>query len=209
MQVVTYMAPMSATGPRTDERILDAALRVFEEVGFRGATTRRIADEAGVNEVTLFRHFGTKDELLLAALRRGEETAPRAVLPERPVEPWSEITTWARVHLGRLLRWRVLMRTSLCEGEAHPRICESASHGPMRTHSELSHYLERLHAEGLASADWNPRVAASLLMGALFAEAMAGDVMPDRHDHDPDQVATAFAQLFLTGIGAVRPEPSP
>ena len=38
------------------DKILLAAVTVFAEVGFRGATTRRIAQEAGVNEITLFRH---------------------------------------------------------------------------------------------------------------------------------------------------------
>jgi AcrR family transcriptional regulator len=50
------------------ERILDAAARVYSKHGFRGATTRLIAAEAGVNEVTLFRTFGSKGALLEAVL---------------------------------------------------------------------------------------------------------------------------------------------
>src|ERR1700731_1872310 len=46
------------------QRILDAPERVFSRDGFQGATTREIAREAGVNEVTLFRHFRTRDDLL-------------------------------------------------------------------------------------------------------------------------------------------------
>ena len=42
------------------EALLKSATKVFAEVGSRGATTRRIAQEAGVNEVTLFRHFQSK-----------------------------------------------------------------------------------------------------------------------------------------------------
>jgi AcrR family transcriptional regulator len=62
-------------------RLLEAALRVFEEVGSRGATTRRIAAEAGVNEVTLFRLFGSKAALLSAALHASMGQAPPASLP--------------------------------------------------------------------------------------------------------------------------------
>ncbi len=51
------------------EALLDAAIKVFGEAGLRGATTRRIAQVADVNEVTLFRHFRSKDELLQEALR--------------------------------------------------------------------------------------------------------------------------------------------
>ncbi len=57
-------------GTSTHDSILDAALKVFAEKGYRGATTRLIAQEADVNEVTLFRHFGSKEGLLRALARR-------------------------------------------------------------------------------------------------------------------------------------------
>ncbi len=62
-------------------------MRVFAESGFRGATTRRIAEAAGVNEVTLFRQFKSKTALIneaaeLYARRRSEEA-----LPQQPVSP--------------------------------------------------------------------------------------------------------------------------
>jgi AcrR family transcriptional regulator len=44
----------------TRKRILVAAQKVFSRDGFQGATTREIAREAGVNEVTIFRHFHTR-----------------------------------------------------------------------------------------------------------------------------------------------------
>jgi len=47
----------------TKEKIIRAALKVFSEEGYKGATTRNIASRAGVNESTLFRIFGTKDAL--------------------------------------------------------------------------------------------------------------------------------------------------
>ena len=50
------------------ERLIAAAIRVFEREGLRGATTREIAREAEVNEVTLFRHFQNKDGLLAAVM---------------------------------------------------------------------------------------------------------------------------------------------
>lgn len=52
-----------STAEQTRGRILEAAMKVFGSKGYTGATTRAIAIEAGVNEVTLFRHFGTKENL--------------------------------------------------------------------------------------------------------------------------------------------------
>ncbi|MGH7689527.1 MAG: helix-turn-helix domain-containing protein, partial [Gemmatimonadaceae bacterium] len=78
------------------DRILEAATRVYALHGYRGATTRLIANEAGVNEVTLFRTFGSKDSLF-KELARGQADA--AVVPElsaAPVNPDRELTRWCR-----------------------------------------------------------------------------------------------------------------
>jgi len=56
-----------------DDRILDAAARVFTEVGFHNASMERIADAAGVSRVTLHRRGVTKDASLGALVARGTE----------------------------------------------------------------------------------------------------------------------------------------
>jgi AcrR family transcriptional regulator len=52
------------------EEVLDAAVRVFARESFRGAGTAEIAREAGIAEPTIYRHFSSKRDLYLAALRR-------------------------------------------------------------------------------------------------------------------------------------------
>lgn len=52
----------------TGRAIIDAARKLFGEKGYKGVTTREIARIAGINEVTLFRHFGTKENLFDAVL---------------------------------------------------------------------------------------------------------------------------------------------
>lgn len=54
--------------PVSDARMFDAALTVLAQQGYAGATTRKIAAAAGVNEATLFRRFGDKRQLILAAI---------------------------------------------------------------------------------------------------------------------------------------------
>src|SRR3982751_4135833 len=55
-------------GDERREQILDVAMRVFSERGFRGTTTKEIATAAGVSEAMVFRHFATKQELYSAIL---------------------------------------------------------------------------------------------------------------------------------------------
>jgi AcrR family transcriptional regulator len=49
-------------------QIVDVAIRLFSEKGFRGTTTKEIALAAGVNEAIIFRHFATKKDLYSAIL---------------------------------------------------------------------------------------------------------------------------------------------
>jgi AcrR family transcriptional regulator len=64
MPLNTGRTIVSETHQPTRERILEAALRLFSEKGYLGATTKDIAAESGIAEVTLFRHFETKEKLL-------------------------------------------------------------------------------------------------------------------------------------------------
>lgn len=54
----------------TSEKLLLAAIELMAEKGYESTTTKEIAVAAGVNEVTLFRHFGSKQKLLEAAFDR-------------------------------------------------------------------------------------------------------------------------------------------
>lgn len=50
----------------TSEKIMKVALKLFSEQGYYPTTTKQIAEEAGVNELTIFRHFGSKSNLFQA-----------------------------------------------------------------------------------------------------------------------------------------------
>lgn len=54
--------------PEKEQRILEAAIRIFSEKGFSAATTNEIAKNAGVAEGTIFRYFKTKKDILRGIL---------------------------------------------------------------------------------------------------------------------------------------------
>src|ERR1700736_3245002 len=62
---------ISSCADKTRQRLLDAATETLNRRGIQAATTREIARRAGVHEVTLFRHFKSKEQLLRAILQRG------------------------------------------------------------------------------------------------------------------------------------------
>src|SRR5690242_16699635 len=57
------------------EQIIEVAVRLFSQKGFRGATTKEIAAAAGVNEAIIFRHFATKSDLYAAIIDRKANSA--------------------------------------------------------------------------------------------------------------------------------------
>jgi TetR/AcrR family transcriptional regulator len=70
---VTRRAPSRLSAEQRRQQFIDAALHLFSTRGFRGTTTRAIAEAADVSEALLFRHFATKQDLYAAILRTKAE----------------------------------------------------------------------------------------------------------------------------------------
>src|ERR687883_1828091 len=62
------VAPARMAAEDRRPQIVDVAMRLFSERGFRGTTTKEIAQAAGVSEAIIFRHFATKDDLYAAII---------------------------------------------------------------------------------------------------------------------------------------------
>jgi AcrR family transcriptional regulator len=183
------------------DQLLDAAVRLYAEAGYRGATTRRIATAAGVNEITLFRHFGSKDALIREAISRAGSSSVPDLLPDAPREPFRELRDWARAHIGELRQRRVLIRTCMGEIGEHPGIFSPETSSPALAAKALVRYLRRLRDAGLAKAPFDEIAATAMLMGVLFADAMGRDIMRDIYRNDPEQALEQYIRLFLRAIG--------
>jgi AcrR family transcriptional regulator len=184
------------------EALLRAAIKVFAETGTRGATTRRIAQEAAVNEVTLFRHFKSKDELLREAVQYFASRATMPTLPDRPGDPRTELVQWCRHHHRELHKVRALIRRSMGEFDEYPDNCARCMQASVRIADELVSYLTRLRRAGLASGEWDARAAAAMLMGAIFSDALGRDTMPERYPYSMRDAVEKYVDLLLSAIGA-------
>ncbi len=183
------------------EQLLQAALKVYSTSGVRGATTKRIAQEAGVNEVTLFRHFGSKDALLQEALAQQARALFEAELPQPPQDPAVELLAFAHAHYKALWDHRELIRVAMGEFADHPESTHVACQASARFDAELQAYLTSLKSHGLASGDWDPDSAASMLLGTLFSDVMGRDCMPQCYSIPADQAVAHYVSLFLRAIG--------
>lgn len=191
-------------------KILHAAARVYAIHGWRGATTRRIAEEAGVNEVTLFRQFGSKEALLGAAMNECARFECHTSLPSTPVEPQRELLEWASAHHDNLCRMRVFVRQLMSEVEERPDASSCAAHGPSAAAAQLRDYVVTLRRNGWlepmresvdATDPSDVTAAVAMLLGALFADAMSRDMMPELYPLNPQQSVSSYVRLFLRALG--------
>jgi len=183
------------------EEILAAAAQVFAQHGFRGSTTRRIADAAGVNEITIFRQFGSKEVLLREAMKHMTESTGLAALPEIPSDPERELTDWSESFIQHLRLRSSIIRKTMSEIEERPEMSECASFVPTQASNELCRYLVALRKQGRTSEKFDPKTAAAMLMGAIFADAMGRDIMPDVYPQPQAKAAHMYTLLLLRALG--------
>lgn len=185
----------------TRTTILNAAVQVFSQHGFRGSTTRRIADAAAVNEVTIFRYFGSKDALLQEAIRGSDTAVFSKPLPEDPQNPSHELTEWCTAVVNHLHSRSSVIRKCMGEMEERPELSDHASEAPMRATTELSAYFRRLRSNGFTEEEFDPTVASAMLIGALFHDAMGRDMMPDVYPKPASKAPGRYANLILRALG--------
>lgn len=185
------------------ERILQAAARVYAQHGFRGATTRLIAIEAGVNEVSLFRTFGSKAALFEAMMQTHASSVPLPALPEEPNEPEAEITVWCAALLAHMREWRSIIRKSFGELEERPEAAVVMCEGPHCAATALMAYVDRLQAAGWADETADVATAVSMFMSSMFGDAICRDVLPDAFPQPVEAAPAKYVNVFLRAVGAL------
>lgn len=196
----TWM-PLGSGAMDTRTIILNAAVQVFSQHGFRGSTTRRIADAAEVNEVTIFRYFGSKEALLQEAIRGSNANAFSSPLPEEPKDPLKELSDWCTAVINHLHSRSSVIRKCMGEIEERPELSGNATEAPMRATNELCAYFRRLRAKGFTEEEFDPTVASAMLIGSLFHDAMGRDMMPDAYPKPANKSPGKYANLILRALG--------
>lgn len=89
----------SVVAVRPRERIIAAARELFHRHGIRGVGVDTIADAAGTNKMTLYRHFGSKDELILAYVQTVAaegEAMWQEIARDHPGDPRAQLEDWLK-----------------------------------------------------------------------------------------------------------------
>lgn len=150
---------------------MDAARAEFSEKGIESATTRGIAERAGCNEVTIFRHFESKQKLLAAVVQDTSEefAAVCECRGEFSGDPRVDLEKFARVYNGSLERCEGMCRALVGEGHRRPTLCKELVGDVIEPfHRSIACYLNGLKDLGVVRGDLDTMAFAEVFTSSLF-----------------------------------------
>lgn len=163
----------------TKERLLGATMKLVSEKGYLGATTREIAHEAGVSEITLFRHFGSKEKLFVGMLGQYtflphlKELRPR--LDELPYD--EALRTVATRFLLMLKERKSFIKIMFAEVNHYPgKIRKVYNNTIDETRATLADYFASLQKKGMLR-NISPEASARTFMSMLVAYFRSEEIM--------------------------------
>jgi len=187
----------------TSEKILMAAIDLMAEKGYDGTTTKEIAAAAGVNEVTLFRHFGTKRGILEAAFRRYHYAGEMTRLFEQSLtgDLASDLETISRTYHRLMNRNRkLLMIAQRGSGSLPEEVYREAGRHPKVLRDLLTRYLTDMAVRGrIATPDPEMTAIAFMWMnyGAFMSRLQAED---QTHEQTLERFIGESVRLFVKAL---------
>jgi TetR/AcrR family transcriptional regulator len=189
-------------------QILDAALHVIAEHGFRGASIKRIAARAGLRSPALiYWYFRDKDQLLEALLHEIapllDQVAAAEPLVDEPPERVLPVIAHAFLGMVHQPVTARLMRVVLSESARHPAVASFfAERGPLVVLTFLERHLRRQIELGRLRPH-DARASARAFMGMLVVYALGHEIFPPLGAGfpQPKTYAEFAVNLFLEGLG--------
>jgi AcrR family transcriptional regulator len=149
----------------SDTQILEAALDVLAQQGYVGATTRQIAAAAGINEVTLFRRFGSKQNVLKIAIEQ-EAVAFAAAGIEYSGDVTADLLRVVRFYQQIVHERGPVIMVLMTEVPRHQDLRELMQ-TPMAIMANIIALIERYQTEGVLIRE-PPLQAFTALVGGLL-----------------------------------------
>ncbi|MCD6300359.1 MAG: TetR/AcrR family transcriptional regulator [Dehalococcoidales bacterium] len=190
--------------------IIETAVRLFAEKGFRGTTTRELAAAVGVSEPVLYQHFATKRGLYKAIIEAICANDERDEALEKARAAGDDYTFFARL-AELILQWhdeqpqilRLLLFSAL---EGHELKDLFVERQVAVLYEILTEYIERRQQQGAFRA-MDSYLAARVFTGMASHQGVAKNVFGLRDLRgDRKQIAESIAGIFLDGMKNSRSE---
>jgi len=185
----------------TRKKIIAAAAEIGSKVGYSKATTKAIAEAAGVNEVTLFRHFGSKENLFSAAIEQyGGPALVSTIESQFSGDYRQDLMIVGNTFIEILLERQEMLRLLLCESAHIPEVRTVLARNPRELRQMLARYLDSQIQKGIIKKQ-HPEALAQAFLGMFFAYAISLNILDEAitpHISNQDLVLQ-FVDIFIAG----------
>lgn len=178
-----------------EKAILAAALKVFSNSGYSGASMDVVAAEAGLSKPTLYQYFDSKEQLFTAMMLQKRDDMLQSFADGAPGSMVEQLHSFAWHYADTVMRPDLLALARLIIGEVQrfPEIGRAyQAAGPERMLAGMMDYLSARKAEGRLDFD-DAEMAAEDLWGLILSAPR------NRALHDPENMASrADLHRFIT-----------
>ena len=195
------------TAAERKAQLIEVAISIFGRRGFRGATTKAIADAAGISEATIFRHFPLKADLYIAAFRQrtGVGTEQFVTLLEGLADRREDEELLRALGRAMLIGYeqdrdlhRMLLYAWLDQDEAaNRRMWEQMQESPL--FAFLEGFVARRQAEG-AFRSGDPALLSRALLALPVHHAVHTKLYGIDTDAHDEEVVDLYARFLLSGL---------
>lgn len=158
-----------------DEEVYEAVMRVVAAHGYSGATTRQMAAAAHVSEVTLFRKYGSKKELVKQAISALIARSNLASAVRYSGDLNADLMRILQAYQGSAVQRGDFTSALFADIARQPELMDSIDE-PLHIFLEIGQVLARYQDEGRLRKE-PPLHAVAALLGPLMAAAMMGRVL--------------------------------
>ena len=188
MDARTYPAKETPKSRRTRARILDAATRLFAEIGYHSATNAVIADAAKLTRGAMLYHFASREELVAAAVAHIEVERARLFEQAASTPPASGVDAaehaidayWGLLHETPFVAFAELESAARSDQMLRERLAQAQSA------FDRAQVGDRFLA--LAQAGYNPRFQTSRDLGRFLLEGLARGALTYDQDARRDRL---------------------
>lgn len=192
--------PPSPRVLKTRQSLIEAAGKQLLLKGYVGATTRAIAETAGVSELTLFRHFSSKKELFSALFNTySPKSSIQIALREQLTGNLRhDLILICTQSFSQMIKYRAGILITLSEAEALEELREIVAAMPRQGRMALTAYMRMKMDQGqLQKRD--PALSAQALIGMFFGYIITQSMLREPL-REPQEIVPVFIDIFLQGM---------
>jgi AcrR family transcriptional regulator len=189
--------------PETRTRILVSAQRLFARQGYEGTTTRALAQDAGVAEGTIFRHFENKKAILVEVATHGWVEILTDLLTE--LSEMGSYKAVGQVMQRRMLHLREnsdLLRVCFLEAQFHPELRDRIQKETIEKMLDVAEAFVQTAMDRGIYRRMNPRLVANVFLGMFMISGFSHETLTESNSSPLalKDMAEGLADIFLNGV---------